>query len=138
MRHDLKTLTILFRAHKAMLDVMRDDVRQHGISVTAFGVLEALYHKGPLDVKTITERVLVADSSMSYTLEKLGERGFIVREKNPDDGRGKIVKLTSSGEAFMAAIYPAHHERLRKRLDVLDATDEATLRVLLKRLGKGA
>ena len=138
MRRDLKTLTILFRAHKALLDVIREDVRQQGLSVTAFGVLEVLYHKGPLDVRAITEKVLVADSSMSYTLERLSERGFVVRQKNPEDGRGRIVTLTERGQAFMDLVYPAHQRRLRDRLDVLDEEDEAMLQRLLKRLGKAS
>lgn len=136
MRSNLKTLTILFRAHKALLDVIRDDVRQHGLSVTAFGVLEVLYHKGPLDVRTITEKVLVADSSMTYTLGRLSARGLIVRKTNPNDGRGRIVTLTTAGKQFMDTIYPAHQRKLRARLDVLESEDEMRLQHLLKQLGK--
>lgn len=36
-------------------------------------------------------------TSLSRTLNSLEERGLIYREKNPEDGRGVLVKLTEQG-----------------------------------------
>lgn len=36
-------------------------------------------------------------TSLSRTLNSLEERGLIYREKNPEDGRGVLVKLTDLG-----------------------------------------
>lgn len=36
-------------------------------------------------------------TSLSRTLNSMEEKGLIYREKNPDDGRGVLIKLTSLG-----------------------------------------
>ena len=36
-------------------------------------------------------------TSLSRILKNMEERGFIYREKNPDDGRGVLIKLTELG-----------------------------------------
>jgi DNA-binding MarR family transcriptional regulator len=40
----------------------------------------------------------VPKTSMSHTLAGLEKRGLIRMEPNPDDGRGKLVRLTDSGQ----------------------------------------
>ena len=37
-------------------------------------------------------------TSLSRILKNMEEKGLIIREKNPDDGRGMIVKLTELGK----------------------------------------
>lgn len=37
-------------------------------------------------------------TSLSRILKNMEEKGLVVREKNPDDGRGMIVKLTDFGK----------------------------------------
>jgi len=37
-------------------------------------------------------------TSLSRILKNMEEKGLVIREKNPDDGRGMIVKLTDFGK----------------------------------------
>ncbi len=37
-------------------------------------------------------------TSLSRILKNMEEKGLIIREKNPDDGRGMIIKLTELGK----------------------------------------
>ena len=37
-------------------------------------------------------------TSLSRILKSMEEKGFIVREKNPEDGRGVLIKLTELGK----------------------------------------
>jgi len=37
-------------------------------------------------------------TSLSRILKSMEEKGFIIREKNPDDGRGVLIKLTELGK----------------------------------------
>jgi DNA-binding MarR family transcriptional regulator len=37
-------------------------------------------------------------TSLSRLLKNMENKGLVVREKNPDDGRGMIVKLTATGK----------------------------------------
>ena len=132
----LKTLTILFRTQNSFVKLIKKDVKKHGLNTTEFGVLEVLYHKGPLAIMDIKDKVLITASSMSYVIDQLVEKGYIKRVKNEDDKRQFMIKLTDFGEELMKEIYPKHARYLRQRLDLLTFEEEETLQHLLKKIGK--
>lgn len=136
MINDLKTITILFRATNEIEKIIADDVSQYGLNPSEFGALEVLYHKGPLPVQSICEKVLIASSSMSYVIENLIRKEFINKTKNIQDKRYHIVELTEKGRNLMDVIYPKHVEKLRKVIDILNQDEELSLQSNLKKLGK--
>lgn len=46
----------------------------------------------------ISSRMGMEATSLTRTLKSLEEKGLIIREKNPDDGRGVLVYLTELGK----------------------------------------
>ena len=136
MSKDLKTLTILFRATNFIQETIKDDVSKHGLNLSEFGALEVLYHKGPLPVQSICEKVLIANSSMSYVIENLIKKELIKKTQNENDRRIHIVDLTEKGRLLFDDVYPKHLDHMRSVIDVLDESEEDELRKLLKKLGK--
>lgn len=136
MKKDLKTLTILLRATDFIQQKIKEDVSKYDLNLSEFGALEVLYHKGPLPVQSICEKVLIANSSMSYVIENLIKKEFIEKVKDPSDRRIHIVHLTQKGVMLFDDIYPKHLEHMRSFMDVLDINEEANLQFLLKKLGK--
>jgi len=136
MINDLKTITILFRATNEIEKIIADDVLQYGLNPSEFGALEVLYHKGPLPVQSICEKVLIASSSMSYVIENLIKKDYISKTKDIKDKRYHIVELTEKGRNLMDDIYPKHVQKLRKYIDILNQDEELSLQTYLKRLGK--
>jgi len=59
-------------------------------------------------------------TSLSRTLNAMEERGLIFREKNPEDGRGVLIKLTDLGkekrELSKKSVY-RFNERIREQVD---------------------
>ena len=105
MTNDLKTITILFRATNQIEKIIAEDVSQYGLNPSEFGALEVLYHKGPLPVQSICEKVLIASSSMSYVIENLIKKNYIVKVKNTEDKRIHFVHLTESGKEIVRKSY---------------------------------
>jgi MarR family 2-MHQ and catechol resistance regulon transcriptional repressor len=138
MERDLKTLTILYRSVNAITNVIKTDVGQYGLNVTEFGVLEALYHKGTLSVQAIVDKVLIANSSMSYVLSKLEDKALIKKEKSSQDKRQFNISITPKGQSILDEMYPKHVQSLRQKLDVLTTEEEKELQRLLKKVGKKA
>jgi MarR family transcriptional regulator, 2-MHQ and catechol-resistance regulon repressor len=136
LKNDLKTLTILLRATNFIQEKIKEDVSKYDLNLSEFGALEVLYHKGPLPVQSICEKVLIANSSMSYVIENLIKKEFIEKVKDPSDRRIHIVHLTQKGSMLFDDIYPKHLEHMRSFMDVLDINEEANLQFLLKKLGK--
>ncbi len=136
MKNDLKTLTILLRSTNFIQEKIKEDVSKYDLNLSEFGALEVLYHKGPLPVQAICEKVLIASSSMSYVIENLIKKKYIEKVKDPNDRRIHIVNLTEKGSRLFDEIYPKHLSYMRSFIDVLDINEEENLQFLLKKLGK--
>jgi MarR family 2-MHQ and catechol resistance regulon transcriptional repressor len=136
LNKDLKTLTILLRATNFIQETIKEDVSKYGLNLTEFGALEVLYHKGPLPVQSICEKVLIANSSMSYVIENLIKKDLIEKIKDKNDRRIHIVHLTKKGQQLFDEVYPMHLAHMRSIIDVIDEKEEKDLQFLLKKLGK--
>jgi MarR family 2-MHQ and catechol resistance regulon transcriptional repressor len=134
--NDLKTITILFRTQNKLESIIREDVRCHSLNISEFGALEVLYHKGPLPVQAIKEKVLIASSSMSYVIERLLDKDLITKVISPKDNRVHHIHLSQKGKALMDEIYPKHVQTLRQTLNILTSEEELQLQTLLKKIGK--
>jgi len=136
MSRDLKTLTILMRASHRLEAIVKDEVQAHGLTISEFGTLEALYHKGTLTVAEIVAKILIPNSSMSYVLERLLEKGLIERTQDEGDKRVYRLTLTEAGHNYIREVYPLHQKALRQLLDRLTPDEEEILQQLLKKIGK--
>jgi MarR family 2-MHQ and catechol resistance regulon transcriptional repressor len=132
----LKTITILFRAQKSLENLIKHDIKKYGLNPSEFGVLEALYHKGSLSIKEITEKVLMPNSSMSYVVHTLIKKSYISKKASKSDKRLFIVALKPQGKRLMDEIYPKHVTQLRKVLNGLTLEEEIALQQYLKVIGK--
>ncbi|MCF7924642.1 MAG: MarR family transcriptional regulator [Candidatus Izimaplasma sp.] len=136
--NDLKTLTILFRAKDALEKAIQKDVGHYGLNVTEFGVLEALYHLGDISIKMIMKKVLIKNSSLSYVIEQLEKKNYLIKTQSSEDKRSYILSLTKAGKDLMNKVYVEHLKNMRKILDKLDETEELNLQKSLKKIGKTA
>ncbi len=136
MERDLKTVTILLRSGHTLAEIIKDDVQSHGLSLSEFMVMEALYHKGSLTVNQVIQKILIPNSSLSYVIEQLKTKGLITKKRDKIDRRVYHLNLTSSGHQFISQIYPIHQQILRERLNRLTHDEEMMLQTLLKRIGK--
>jgi MarR family transcriptional regulator, 2-MHQ and catechol-resistance regulon repressor len=134
--NDLKTLTILFRATHTFHDEIKKDVKNYGLSLSEFAVLEALHHLGALSASTLKEKVLIAPSSMTYVMDQLENKGFVFRSNPKLDQRKVMLELTGTGRNLIETSYPIHLKNMREKLDKLSPTEEIQLQKLLKKIGK--
>ena len=56
----LKLWIVLSRAYESVARVAAADVAKHGLTIPEFGILEVLYHKGPILLGEVQRRVLVS------------------------------------------------------------------------------
>lgn len=134
---DPKTISALLKTSKNYNDLLRNDVLGYNLNLTEFAVLEALYQKGSLKVNEIHEKVLVNNSTVSYTLRKLEKDGKISQRKCEEDKRIIYISLTTEGEALISKIAPKHYNYIQTLGTNLTLEEELTLRELLKKLNKG-
>lgn len=132
----LRVLIVLSRAYKTLLDYARRDVKQYGLNVTEFAVMELLYHKGSQTIQQIGNRILLASGSITYVVDQLSKKGFLKRRPCEEDRRVIYAELTLKGEKLFDQIFPEHQQSIQHALDELTAEEKEILIILLKKLGK--
>ena len=99
IEESLKAFVGIKRTNDLLEKSVKKDVRSYGLNISEFAVLELLYNKGPQPINRIQERILIANSSTTYVLDKLQKKEYIVRQKDENDKRSMIVLVTDKGKS---------------------------------------
>lgn len=126
---------VLSRAHAAIQAHAAAHVAQHDLTLGEFGVLEALYHKGPLLLGEVQRKVLVTSGGMTFLVNRLEARGLVERRDCPGDRRARHVALTEQGRRLIARIFPEHAAVIRRAMDGLTQRERREAAALLRTLG---
>lgn len=81
------------RAYKPLLDEL-------GITYPQYLVLSSLWEKDGQTVGTIARRLDLESSTVTPLLKRLEQAGVVLRERQVDDERQVVVRLTKSGRAL--------------------------------------
>jgi MarR family 2-MHQ and catechol resistance regulon transcriptional repressor len=134
----LKLWVVLSRAHEAIAAHAEADVARHGLTITEFGVLEALYHKGPMLLGEVQRRILVSSGGITFVIDRLVKKGLVERQTCETDRRARYAALTPSGEALIVRIFPAHAATIAAAVDGLPVGEQRELTDALRTLGLAA
>lgn len=134
----LRLWIVISRAREAIVELLQEDVARHGLTLTEFGILEALYHKGPLLLGELQRLVLVSSGGVTYLVDRLEKKGLVERRACPGDRRAKYASLTGDGEELIAEIFPEHAAYIEELMAPLDAEEQSIAHRLLRRLGLAA
>ena len=86
------------------------------LSLIEFHVLRRLARTGHLSLQDVGADACLTKSGATRLVDRLQERGFVQRERSPDDGRVCCVTATVAGEAARAAAQAALAARLGRAL----------------------
>ena len=126
---------VLAKAFRALAAQAGLNLSRTGLGDSDFRVLEALLHKGPLPVNTIGPKVWLTPGSISVAVDRL-EKKVLVKRKNTDDRRVRLVELTPKGRALITKTFREHAAAMEQAADVLSKDERRMLLRLLKKLGK--
>lgn len=132
----LKTYTKMVRATESVTAKMHKHLAQYKLTISQFGVLEALCHLGPLCQRDIGRKILKTSGNITLVIDNLERRELVVREKDLNDRRFITVKLTKKGESLISEIFPLHAKIASKVFSVLNSQELEGLGRTLKILGK--
>jgi MarR family 2-MHQ and catechol resistance regulon transcriptional repressor len=108
------------------------------LTVTQFGVLEALHHIGPLCQSELAEKLLKSGGNLTLVVDNLEKAGYVQRERDPADRRFVVVKLTPKGQTFIAALFPKVAANVTREMATLSSTELFDLGRLCKKIGRQA
>ena len=131
----LKLYTQLMRATSTVTEKMHKHLLDHKLSISQFGVIEALYHLGPLCQKDLGDKILKTSGNITLVIDNLEKTGLVRRERDSADRRRMVVKLTAAGNKLIREIFPNHSKIAQTLFSVLEPAEQKSLGRLLKKLG---
>lgn len=135
IQQSLKLFIVLSRAYRAINENVNKLIQTYGLNPTEFAVLELLYHKGDQPLQQIGGKILLASGSITYVVDKLEEKGYLVRVACPNDRRVTFAQITESGKAFIEDVFPEHEKKINELMSELSPDEKQTAIELLKKLG---
>lgn len=128
----------LARCNATVSRVSARDIARYGLTQAQFAVLEALYHKGPMPLCSIGEKLLVTSGNVTFVADQLEKSGLLVRQRSAQDRRVVIARLSARGRALIQRIFPQHAATIESAAGALSPREQGELARLLKKWGKGA
>jgi MarR family transcriptional regulator, 2-MHQ and catechol-resistance regulon repressor len=127
----------LVRAAAAVSSRVEGRFSDLGLSVSQFGVLEALHHLGPLYQKDLARKILKSTGNITMVVDNLERRGLVERTRDERDRRHFFVRITETGSDIIRSFFPGHAARVAEEMGTLTAGEQEELARLCKKVGLG-
>jgi len=131
----LNTYTKLMRAAESVTARVGRCMSEADLTISQFGVLEALYHKGPLCQRDIAVKILKSTGNITLVIDNLEKRDLVRRERDSADRRYLTVHLTTAGTKLIAPVFARVEEAIVSEMSSLTTAEQELLGQLCKKLG---
>lgn len=132
-RRALNVYVKLMRASNHATSKIHGHLKDDNLTVSQFGVLEALYHLGPLSQSELGEKILRSNANLTTVVDSLEKKRLVTRSRPEQDRRRVTVNLTESGDELIARVFPHHARIVTRELGFLSDAEKITLSKLLKK-----
>jgi MarR family 2-MHQ and catechol resistance regulon transcriptional repressor len=134
----LRLWVIMSRAHTAVAAHAAADVQRHGLTLAEFGIVEALYHRGPMLLGEVQKRILVSSGGITFLVDRLAAKGLVERRSCETDRRARYAALTPKGQALVAEIFPNHAAVVKHAMAGIGQEEQERMADLLRDMGRRA
>lgn len=131
----LNAYTKLIRAAESVTGRVHRPLAAFDLTISQFGVLEALHHKGPLCQRDIAAKILKSTGNITLVIDNLEKRGLVRRERDTEDRRYLTVHLTDEGRAMITDAFSRVAAAICTELSVLTPQEQEQLGSLCRKLG---
>jgi MarR family 2-MHQ and catechol resistance regulon transcriptional repressor len=128
----------LSRATESVGSCLEGGLREAGLTVSQFGVLESLHHLGPLSQGELAHKLLKSNGNLTLVVDNLERRRLVKRRRDREDRRRVVVHLTAKGSRLIAEQFPLQARAVRDAMAALAPYEQRHLADLCRRLGLGA
>ena len=125
----------LMRCTETLNNRLNKHLAEVNLTTSQFGTLEVLMHLGPLNQRSIGEKLLKSGGNITMVIDNLEKIGYVVRKKDPEDRRAILVHLTKKGKLFIKDFFPKHLERIMDEFSVLSEEEMKSLAHICKKMG---
>ncbi len=142
-RGDMEPYQVTARVSRIGLHIARrqeEAFGRFGLNRGEVGVLGALRFAGPkqqLSPTRLFKGLMLSSAGITSRLDRLEQRGYVKRRRDPDDRRGVLVELTVAGRAVLDEAVSANGGQEKELMANLTRQEQKVLAGLLKKLLAG-
>jgi MarR family 2-MHQ and catechol resistance regulon transcriptional repressor len=125
----------LTRASESLMARQSRRLAEDGLTVSQWGVLEALFHLGPMPQKDIGHKLLKSGGNITMVVNNLEKRSLVSRKRLKGDRRFMQIHLTARGRRLVARILPEHVAGIVRDMARIGAGELEELRRVCRNLG---
>lgn len=131
---DLRVLRAIRRIIRAVDLYSKKLEGAFGLTVPQLVCLHTVIDKGPLTAAGISREVHLSPSTLVWILDRLEEKGWIVRERDAADRRQVLVSATEAGRELAVRTPSPLQDRLATALRGLPEAEQETIARSLERV----
>lgn len=110
----LPTIQALVHCYQAFEAASAADIRAAGLTPSQFDIVATLGDTPGMTATELGDKTLITKGTLTGVVDRLVARGWVERAAHGSDRRCQIIRLTPSGEALFAEVFPAHMAFLAK------------------------
>ena len=124
----------LVRASESVTSRVIKHLDDDGLTVSQFGVLEALFHLGTLSQRELAHKILKSGGNVTMVIDNLEKRQLVKRDRDEEDRRLYRITLTPAGRKLIKNIFPRHAEKIGSQMNILSEKELLELGRLCRKL----
>ncbi|RXJ91773.1 MarR family transcriptional regulator [Arcobacter sp. CECT 8983] len=132
----MKTIIRIERIRSKFHNRLVNYLNTFNLTFNQFKVLEVLYHRGDLNISSITKLTMSTPGNITVVVKNLKRDGWITTISDPEDKRASILTITQKGIEVIEKVFPNHAKNLKTSLEVLSDKELDTLYELLNKVYK--
>jgi DNA-binding MarR family transcriptional regulator len=122
------------RAYLSIMPLFAERMEQYALRTVDFSVLSLLHANPNITQKRLSAAIKVSPPNLAILLDRLEERGLLLRQRNPLDKRSQTLALTPAGARLCARAEKTASELERDATTMLTAVERAQLIALLQKI----
>lgn len=125
----------LVRAAESLISKTNLNLSRYNITLSQFGILDAIYHLGPLTQKSLGEKILKSGGNITHVVDNLERRALVKRHRGKSDRRNFEIHLTKKGEKLITKALPEQVKMIKNEMGILSQEESETFQKLCKKIG---
>ena len=128
--HITPTIGYILKKHNKYIN---NKIKDYNITFGLHPILIEIYKKENIIQEDLAEKLYLNESTVTRNLEKLEEKGLIIKEQNTTNKRKKYLKCTEKGADIAVNLLNLEDEWEEEFYKNLDNTEFEILKILLNK-----
>ena len=102
----LKSIRLLAECMQGFERFSSDFVRQYGLTHAQFDIIATLGNTCGMSYKELGQKTLITKGTLTGVVDRLEQKGLVIRERCNKDKRSYFVRLSCEGEHVFHDVFP--------------------------------